>query len=550
MCNYFICVGGTGSRIGEAFVYLAATGYFGHGETKIWIVDKDTKCANGSYLHSAVSEYSAVKANCMWQDSKCFNHTLSLSEWNFDDALRALDPGASGDSAFKKLGESSGETQIIMNFLHDAESLDNSMSKGFYGRAQTGTALYKAIEQIDEFFAGDALFENIRLDISRGIHPNVFFAGSSFGATGASLLPNMAKTLRREFGNQVAIGAILMLPYFGYEIDGENGSKALVSPETHWDKAKEALRYYGDSNRMTIRKIGDPLRPDKNGATFDAFYISGCLPLRSINSQYADGGAEQNNNSHIAELYAAMGAKHFFDLANTENESPANVGIPAVYSYALTTGSDFNWSRIDSELKIPMLSLARYSLAILTYLHPLSHQKASLKKDDTFKKSFGTSGILGSGDARIDEATIREHVTFAANFGKRFLDYVHRISFVGPDVSLFETQYFSDVYDILLDSSPKTAKRLRDITLCDEYTDKQRSDIYQFCQLYRIRERTSSTATQVVKETKINQIATHIIEDMKQFKTASVAPERYPAHTADGMRRMFQSVYDYSYNLK
>lgn len=549
MSNYFICVGGTGSRIGEAFVYLAATGYFGDGETKIWIVDKDTKCANGSFLHSAVSEYATVKSKCAWKDSKCFNHTLSLNEWNFDDALKALDPGATGDSPFKELGKSSRETQIVMNLLHDAESLDNSMSKGFYGRAQTGTALYKAIEQIPTFFAGDALFESIRLDISRGIRPTVFFAGSSFGATGASLLPNMAKTLRREFGAQVAIGAVLMLPYFGYEIDAESGSKALVSPETHWDKAKEALRYYGDANRMSIRKIGTPLRAAAEGATFDAFYISGCLPLKSINNQYADGGADQANDSHIAELYAAMGAKHFFDLAETGKESDADFGAPAVFAYELTDGAEFGWDHIDGNLRIPMLSLARYSVAVLTYLHPLSHQKSSLKKDDTFKKSFGTNGFLGAGDARIDETTVREHVTFAANFSKRFLDYVHRISFIGPKVSLFDTEYFSEVFTCLQEYAPKPANRLRSLTLCDEYDDEQRSEVYKHCQLYRV-EFPKFAGALAVKETKVNQLATHIIDDMKMFKAASVAPNQYSEHTADGMRRVLQSIYDYCYDLK
>ena len=550
MSNYFICVGGTGSRIGEAFVYLSAAGYLGSGRTQIWIVDKDTKCANGSILHSAVNEYAAVRSNCLWQDAPCFTQNLSLSEWNFDDALRQLDPNATGDSAFRELDGGDRNVSCIMKFLHDAESLDNSMSRGFYGRAQTGTALYKAIEQIPSFFDRDGLFNSIREEINKGETPSVYLAGSSFGATGASLLPNMAKTLRNQFGSRVAIGAVLMLPYFSYETMTSDGSKALVSPETHWEKAREALRYYGDSRRMSIRRVGDPLRDP--GATLDAFYVVGCTPLAAINNNYCEGGEGQDNNAHIAELYAAMGAKHFFELAINGREDEMNFGVPASFSYCMEPGATFNWDRIDPALKVPMLSLTRFSLASLTFVHPLTHQKAPLKKDDTIKKCFGGSGFMGGGDALIDDAVMRDSVKDVVNFSKRFLDYVQFLNYVGPDVMLFDSEFLGDLFTVLDSFSPLSgmASRLRELTLNDEYTDPERQKVYSYCQMLWISAHPNSAIDPRARETNSGQLRDYIIQQMKQFKSANPGAGDYAEHTRSGMRKMYQSVYDLGRSFK
>lgn len=547
MSNYFICVGGTGSRIGEAFVYLCAAGYLGGGKTQIWIVDKDTKCANGSLLRAAYNEYASVRSNCIWKDAPCFTQKLSLYAWNFDNALSQLDPQATGDGEFRRLGESSSEVGCIMKFLHDAESLDNPMSKGFYGRAQTGTALYKAIEQLPEFFEKDALFTVIKKDIDRGETPSVYLAGSSFGATGASLLPNMAKTLRVQFGNRVSIGAVLMLPYFNYETSTPDGSKALVSPETHWEKASEALRYYGDARRMPIRQIGDSLR--ESGATLDAFYVVGCRPLASINNRYCDGGEGQDNESHIAELYAAMGARHFFELAKNGQEDEANTGVSAIYAYCLGAGTDFNWGRIDPALKVPMLSLARFSLSMLTFIHPLTHQKTSLKKDVTLQECFGKTGFFG-GDAKIDETVMRESVRAVTSFSKRFLDYVQSVNNIGPNVALFDSEFFVDFFTVLCQLSGNPARRLRDLTLHEEYTESELLEVYKKCQLLRISGSPKVSIDPRARITNIGQLQNEMIEQMAPFRKNSPGAAPYREHTRDGMRKIYECVYNLGRSLK
>lgn len=544
MSNYFICVGGTGSRIGEAFVYLAATGYFGEGDTQIWIVDKDTKCANGNTLHAAVAAYRCAQEACRWKDALCFNHNLSLHAWNFDEALKELSGSVTGSSPFKDLGSNSAEAAIMMNFLHDAESLDNSMSLGFYGRAQTGTALYKAIVQT-RAFEQNPLFGAIQLDIDKGMQPNIYLAGSSFGATGASLLPNMAHSLREKFKEKVAISAVLMLPYFSYA-QPPKGQKSLVQPSTHWEKAREALKYYGDKNRMSIRKLGTPVRSEN--VTFDSFYIAGAIPPRDINSTYAEGGEGQANKPHIAEMYAAMGAKHFFNLVRA-NEVEVGSVLPATYAYSLgTAGVDFNWDRIDPALKNPMLSFTRFAIAVLTFLHPLTHQSnAKLREDDTFKKAFGRDSVLGP--ARIVETEVVDAVNKAADFSKRYLTFIQQITEVGPDVNLFDYSFLVEIERGLDKYSPKPMRTLRDTELATQYKDQQRAEVYQLCQLKRIRQKPLTDLPASYKTTLSNDIITQIFKDMEPVKKANIAKNSYKSHTQGGMHTMFKSVYGYCCSL-
>lgn len=544
MSNYFICVGGTGSRIGEAFVYLCASGYFGQGKTQIWIVDKDTQCANGSILHSAVNEYNDVRQNCMWQDAPCFSQELSLNEWNFEDALKELDPNATGESAFGKLAGNDPDVEKVMKFLHDAESLDNSMSKGFYGRAQTGTALYKAIEQIPNFFARDSLFQSIQAEITTGETPRVYLVGSSFGATGASLLPNMAKTLRTYFTSKVSIGAVLMLPYFGYESASEDGRKALVSPETHWEKAREALNYYGDGNQMTIRLIGEGF--GNPSVTLDCFYIVGCSPLTSINSHFADGGKDQNNNVHIAELYAAMGARHFFDLADQGDAGAPGAGTPATYAYSVGVGTQFTWARIDPRLREQFLRLIRFSVAALTYVHPLAYQKAPLEEDHTLRECFGvtSTGFFGSKKARVDKDVLKKNVKYVADFSKRFLDYITFLCYVGPDVALFDYEQYVHLFTKLQSFAPHPASRLRELTLNEAYSEQERQIINGLCLLKRINSN-PTIQTKGANETDMGQLINEITHSMIQIKKAQPAPGSYAEHTINGMRKFYQSVYEF-----
>lgn len=553
MSNYFVCVGGTGARIGEAFVYLAATGYFNAGKTKIWIIDKDTKCGNGASLRTAYERYSAFRKNCLidanQEDENWFSQDLSLFTWDFDHVLMRVKPGITGDSAFKELGSGDSGVQKVMNFLHDASSLDNTMARGFYGRAQTGTTLYEVVRKTDEFSGVGSLFQDVKSEVDRGETPKVYFTGSSFGATGASLLPNMAKTMREQFGNKVEIGAVLMMPYFTF--GGASKSENLVSAETHRQKAQEALRYYGNGERMTIRNRDEQV--GLSGKVMDAFYVVGCEPLQPINNSYCDGGENQRNDSHIAELYAAMGAKHFFNLKPEEGKNGK-----AIYSYALSGGDVLDWNNIDPSLMRPMVSLTRFCLASLTYLYPLTHIKGKLTDDDTLKKWFGKSGMFG-GPAQINDVAIRECVKFASEFSKVYLDYIYQISGVGPNVKLLISMNNDDWYSNLEEKlairleDDKIPYHLRDYHLATDYTEYEKEQIYSACKLNLVRINVDTVAAPLYRNPHTAILTGEVLNRMKLTKysggAANGGKDNYEEHSRTGMKVVFKAVYDYCATL-
>lgn len=545
MSNYLLCVGGTGSKVGEAFVYLAAAGYFGRGKTQIWIVDKDTLCGNGNALIRAVADYNDAKAACEWADAPCFNHEISVHQWNFDAAIAELDVnGANGKSPFGALGNSDDEVAMMMDFLHDINSLNATMSKGFYGRAQTGTALYKAIEETRAFRQNNELFEALAQDIREGGRPNIFLAGSSFGATGASMLPNMAQSIRNrsEFASQSAIGAVLLLPYFVYE--NKSNGKMLVSPDTHHEKAAEALKYYGGDNQLTIRQLNQPMRGQ---AVLDSLYLAGWQTRTPINSNYSEGGEGQDNEPHIVELYAAMGAKHFFDMA--EGDPTINSTDPATFAFSLgNTAEGFNWNRIDQDAEMPMLKFMRFTISVLTFLHPLLHQDHNLNTDTDLRAMFGGDGLFGGGKARIDEKKLKSDVESVASFCKRFLSYMYQVENVGPNIDLYDVAFLRSVKEKLCDfAGVSTDVKLRDVTLPAQYTLNDRRKIYTECKLEKIRINNGIAASD-------NAYATAMLDSVKdsmdRIKKERVNEAGYETHSHNGFVEMCRIIYNYGAKMR
>lgn len=552
MKNFLLCIGGTGARIGEAFVHLAATGFMGldreghEGSTEIWLIDKDEKCANGILLDKAVKDYNAAKARCGWKNQECLNHGLDFKRWDFSPSLNQLSGRETGgDCSFASLqnGDKSNMLSSVMNLLHDVSSQESSMDGGFYGRSQTGAALFNAMAKTKAFRNKETnpLYDELEKAINMG-ETRVFLVGSSFGATGASMLPNLAENIRKEMkekggASNLHIGAVMMLPYFSYE-KPEAGVTQRVAPETHWEKASEALKYYGKS--VKIRKENEEL--GEKETVFDAFYLVGLEPLVSINSEFADKGMKQKNDPHIAELFAAMSVKNFYDLKpNPESHNPA------IYAYKLTSGlNQFDWSRLHENLKGPMLDFTRFCVSTLTFLHPLTCQK-NLLTNDTFGKCFGgTKGMWGDyKKVNIDPEELKANVKSMAEYARDFLAYVQTISAVGPDVVLFDKDYLNNVCAGLLAFAPVQGKSFRDTTLATEYSEGDRRDLMRLCTPKRI-------VAMIDKDKIVSSQAMSVMEETQNYmkkekfdkEAVAKTTEGMKTHTNEGLKRIYSFLYE------
>ena len=541
--NYLMCVGGTGARIGEAYVYLCAMGYVGAGTTEIWIIDRDSNNGNGKNLMDAIEEYRAFRGTCRWSETECFAHELICKKWDFTAALKGLN--VNNTASFRALAGGDKNVECVMSFLHDAVSLQESMEEGFYGRASTGTAMFKALEQADLWDANSP-FTSLQTWIGkRSANVPVFLVGSAFGATGASVLPNLARAIRKKYLDQKKawpIGAELMAPYFTFNT--ENVTDKKVDPNTFWAKTRQALRYYGEDGTVSIRKFQDSVGGE---AVLDAFYADGCETGATLtgNSPYCTGKEGQDNRSSIVELQAAMNAADFF---KTGPEIKPGDSKPATYSYNTGAKAGNGWDSLDPSLKLPMISLARFCLAVLTYIYPMAHNPKPDTVDD-LKNFFGVNGtpfgIVQSKVTQLDADTMQSNVTCAATFSKRFLDYLDSLVTVGPDVTLFNQDLLSDLLSELVANN---------IVARDD-TDQQRLRKSRLNTVINAQSmdalRRSSCKLKVLTNTPGGDNTNAALHDKLNGTINLDKPPRgdYKKYTENGMKRMYQIIYEYGRNL-
>ncbi len=128
----------------------------------------------------------------------------------------------------------------------------------------------------------------------------VFLAGSIFGGTGAAGIPTIAKLLKvvfAQYGSNLRVGAILLLPYFTFSPTATQKATCglYASAENFLTNTKAALHYYAD-----------------NGAElFDSMYFVGDDNMRKTGN-FSVGAGTQENDAHIIDLYGAFAAAHFY----------------------------------------------------------------------------------------------------------------------------------------------------------------------------------------------------------------------------------------------
>ena len=60
--NVLVAIGGTGSRVAEAYVYAASAGLLNNNtKTLVFVVDKDIDCGNTTRLIKTIDEYREMR---------------------------------------------------------------------------------------------------------------------------------------------------------------------------------------------------------------------------------------------------------------------------------------------------------------------------------------------------------------------------------------------------------------------------------------------------------------------------------------------------------
>ena len=314
MALYLIAIGGSGARCVESVVHLAATGLMSDEEIKILFVDPDQ--SNGNYIRSCkqIDAYNRCRSRvwkqgdpCQWMRTEIVNLGISTV-------------GAGRNSladffGYSAMSNNQPVATDLFDVLYTKQERDIDLSEGFRGRPAIGSAFMSELN-FDALRRGNyqgnyadylqpwaKILEEIDNKIGNS-QIKILLCGSVFGGTGASGLPVIARLLNDFYTgqgggnaqrNNLTLGSLLILPYFGFAVSGKNVPQDAVyarAPEFALNTAA-AMQYY----RSQMQNI------------CDVFYCLG--DQNRVDVEFHVGGEEQQNQAHIVEFYAALAVRDF-----------------------------------------------------------------------------------------------------------------------------------------------------------------------------------------------------------------------------------------------
>ncbi|CBS86078.1 tubulin-like doman-containing protein [Azospirillum lipoferum] len=300
---YFIGVGGTGARCGEAMLHLCAAGL---GPEELWMgfVDPDSSNGNLERTKDLLKLYQVTRATLRNPG----NSQLSPKAPLFRTSVQTAVSGASwsqvpaGITSMRDLFHHSrmeDDGRDLFDALYLREEQEMDLSHGFRARPAIGAAVIGARVESDDEFWQDVFAAQQDANQNRDVR--IFLVGSVFGGTGASGFPVIARRLREALNSpRVTISGALALPYFSYAPPTDSGA-IIAHSGAFIHQSRGALEHYQDLLS----------KPGPAGPAFDNLFMFGwprLLPLPASRT----GGRAQCNPPLLPELYGALAAAGFF----------------------------------------------------------------------------------------------------------------------------------------------------------------------------------------------------------------------------------------------
>lgn len=344
--NVFIGFGGTGAKIAEAVMHLAAAG-LGPDNITLGLGDQDDRGGNTREAIATLEQYIRTYRQLRRQGSE---HAIPDGHADVPIFATRIEPvcgGEGGDLQLNanvwvpqpraeastlrmaaRLGEADDNDAALLDllFAEGGEEQDLDLAQGYQGRPHVGAAsILLGVDHSDFWISLKAILDEAQQRPTR-----IFLAGSAFGGTGASSFPTMARQIRKALGDEhagVQLSGVLMLPYFKFPGPKEAADQTAARSEEFFAQTKRALSFYADQM--------------DEGSFFDDLYVLGWEPLMDL-GYFSKGDTSQKNPPLAPELFAALAAMREFKRPFSRRAGGGKAG--RVHLAARSHGSALTWA--------------------------------------------------------------------------------------------------------------------------------------------------------------------------------------------------------------
>jgi len=332
--NFLIAAGGTGMRCLQSFLNMCAMGMYEGESVDILLLETDIENGDKKNSENLVN----------WYQTLCTNNAGKFGFFGPQVNFYTFVPDYSKDNKrrftlISRVEEGDSETNRMLADLFYEEGVQEfDLMHGFRAQTHVGTFLmyHAIIEEIKEAVAKDLVrnksqlfkfINNIKEQNTQG-EARVFVVGSTFGGTGASSIPVMARAITDSAKiitggvikmEDIYFGAVILTPYFSFKSPSKEHKKAervIADAQFFAHNSAAALMYY--------------IKDETINTTYKRFYFLG-WPFQSLNmddykakvmgtdgGKTITGGKSQENPAHPNEFMGAFAAKHFFEMTKKE----------------------------------------------------------------------------------------------------------------------------------------------------------------------------------------------------------------------------------------
>jgi hypothetical protein len=333
--NFIIAAGGTGMRCLQSFLNICALGMYSGESVDILLLETDIENGDKKNSENLVSWYKTLQTGLTGKGDYFgpeVNFYTFVPDYSKDNKRRF--------TLISRAEEGDSETnRMLVDLFYEEGVQEFDLMHGFRAQTHVGTYLmyHAIIEEIREAVEKDIVrnksqlygFINKIKDCNNNGEARVFVLGSTFGGTGASSIPVMARAITDSAKiitggminmENIYFGAVILTPYFKFKSPSKEHKKAekvIADSQFFAHNSAAALMYYIKDNTIL--------------QTYKRFYMLGwpfgSLDMDAYKERLAGGqasgktitgGKSQENPAHPNELMAAFAAQDFLMDAKKE----------------------------------------------------------------------------------------------------------------------------------------------------------------------------------------------------------------------------------------